>query len=248
MAKKDPWVPLRKSYPDSQKVNSVSIGAEMLFTRLLAQCDDHSHYWADPGIIAGKLLTQRVVQGETTQEDAAKWLRELVDEDLVVLYQVRGIAYLEVVNCKKHLRNDINHNVQYPDPPKSLQKQGRTESVTETYRERNENVAPYSDSDSDSDTDSEESAARVVWNGKTFALPDTILNEYQDRFPNIPRHVIQQEIQDCAEYHADKGTSIKSPRGTITTWLKRAFKDTFSEPTPTRRRGVDLSRQFGDDL
>lgn len=130
MPKSDPWVPLRKSYPNSQKVNAVSIGAEMLFTRLLAQCDDHAHYWASPGVILGKLLTHRMVEGEVCLEDVQRWLSELCDKELVSTYEVRGIAYLEVLNCKKQLRKDIRLSVKYPDPPKSLQKRARTESVT----------------------------------------------------------------------------------------------------------------------
>ncbi len=56
MGRSNRFNPLLKSYPDSEKVNSCSIGAEMLYVRLVAATDDHARYYGDPRMIAAKLL------------------------------------------------------------------------------------------------------------------------------------------------------------------------------------------------
>jgi hypothetical protein len=45
--RRESYNPLLKSYPDSEKVNAVCVGAETLFTRLLAQSDDLAHYYGE---------------------------------------------------------------------------------------------------------------------------------------------------------------------------------------------------------
>lgn len=155
--RREAYNPLLKSYPDSEKVNAVTIGAETLFTRLIARCDDHSHYYADPHMVLGKLYTHRMCNGEVKVEDIAGWLKELAAVELITTYEVDSRRYLEVVNCKKSLRGDVLPDVQFPDPPGeetsipdeatpdvAVTHAGRTraESVTDTGRVRDENVSP----------------------------------------------------------------------------------------------------------
>ncbi len=76
---------------------------------------------------------------------------------------------------------------------------------------------------------SKKDIARVVWNGEKFEVPEPILGEYQDRFPNIPLVEICNEIVDCGIYHFEKKTKILNPQSRITTWLKNTFKNTSSK-------------------
>ena len=112
MAKK--WNPLLTTYYDSDKVNSCSIGAETLYTRVLAQCDRNGSYFATPEKINGRLFEQRHVKGETTPSIIADWLKELDDNGLIVLFEDSGEKYLNMVDVFKC--DGCYEKVEFPVP------------------------------------------------------------------------------------------------------------------------------------
>ncbi len=134
------WNPLLKSYPDSDRVNSVSIGAEMLYTRLIAQSDDHGHYCGEPRWVLARLFTARMIAGQVHEQDIAGWLNELEQVGLIAKYQVAGQVYIELVNVKKCLRRDVKPEIRFPDRPMrgTSAKQVRDVSVTDSARVRDE--------------------------------------------------------------------------------------------------------------
>ena len=90
MAQRKSYNPLLKSYPDSEKINRVSEGAEVLYVRLLAASDDDHHYYADAGRVLAKLFTERMLAGVVTEEMVDDRISELVRGDLIRLYEVVG--------------------------------------------------------------------------------------------------------------------------------------------------------------
>jgi len=134
MAKREPWNPLLKSYPDSRKVNAVSIPAEMLYVRLIAASDDHAHYWANPRTVLAKLLTHRWEKGEAAEKKVAGWLAELEGVGLISRYESGGDVYLEVTDCKKALRKDVKHDIRFPDNDYPNALRMRNECVTNPGR------------------------------------------------------------------------------------------------------------------
>jgi len=141
MAKRDPWNPLRKSYPKSVKINRVSIGAETLYTRLLAQSDDRHHYYADPQMVMAELYAIRWKAGQVSARKIQGWLRELGQVGLIAFYQSGGDHYLELVGCKKCLR---------PDRPRDIRFPGNGFQTT-TKRQPNDNQTTAIDGDGDGD-------------------------------------------------------------------------------------------------
>lgn len=127
--KRDHFVPLRKSYPLSERVNSVSLGAETMFTRLLALCDDQSAYDADPHLLLCALFAHRWKAGQVTIEDMTAWLAELVAAGLVEPY-ANG-KYLVIVNGLRCTRPDVKPDIRYPKPT-----QGRNECGPNAARMR----------------------------------------------------------------------------------------------------------------
>ncbi len=123
---------LLKSYPDSDKINAVSTGAEMLYTRLLAQSDDAGRYYGDPQFILCRLFTARMAAGQVKVGDVSKWLLELEAVGLVRRYTVAGVAYLELIDVYKSTRADVKPQVYFPEP--------LPESVTDPVRTRNGHV------------------------------------------------------------------------------------------------------------
>jgi len=122
---------LLKSYPFSEKVNSVSIGAETLYTRLLAQSDDGACYFGHPRMILGQLFPHRMVANQVTDQDIEGWLTELADVGLIELYTVGDKRYVHLVGCFKSTRKDVKPIHRFPGPETP-----RDGSVTDTGRVR----------------------------------------------------------------------------------------------------------------
>lgn len=109
--------PLLKSYPDSEKINAVSEGAETLYTRLLAICDDNACFWGDPKLVLVKAYSQRWAGGQLVAEDVEARLEELRAVELIRFYHHGDRAYLQVLNCFKTLRKDVKRICLFPEPP-----------------------------------------------------------------------------------------------------------------------------------
>jgi len=95
------WNPLLTTYYDSEKINSCCIGAETLYTRLLARCDRNGSYFATPEKINGRLFEQRNVKGETTPSIIAEWLTELENNELIRTFEDSGEKYLNIIDVFK---------------------------------------------------------------------------------------------------------------------------------------------------
>lgn len=140
MAKQRSYNPLLKNYPDSEKINAVSEGAELLYVRLLAQSDDAGRYSADPAWIAAKLFTARMVAGQIKPAQIQKRLDELEVVGLVVFYEDDGKLYLEMVDVFKRHRADVAIKVAFPEPgPDSYR--SRNGDVTDAGRTRDGDVS-----------------------------------------------------------------------------------------------------------
>jgi len=98
----------------SQKINSVSEGAENLYYRILVSVDDYGHYHADPQILKGKVCTLRRI----SIQQISKRLGELVKSGLIKIYPVNGENYLEVVDFERfqRFRSDIKRTGIFPEP------------------------------------------------------------------------------------------------------------------------------------
>lgn len=119
--------PLLKSYPDSERINAVSEGAEVLYCRLIAQTDDGGCYYAEPMMVLAKLFSHRMLEGLTVEE-VAKRIDELESVGLISIYEAGGRKYLQLVDVYKALRRDVSPQVFFPQPV--------TESVAQTGRKR----------------------------------------------------------------------------------------------------------------
>ncbi|MHC4563551.1 MAG: hypothetical protein ACYS8X_12360 [Planctomycetota bacterium] len=119
MSKRDPWNPLRTSYPFSEKINRCSPGAETLYTRLLAQSDDNGNYYGSPRQILAQLYNLRWERGDVTDADIAGWRDELIAAGLLRSYQADGREHVHMVGVKKILRKDIKRDLRFPPEPHS---------------------------------------------------------------------------------------------------------------------------------
>ena len=133
------WNPLLKSYPDSEKVNAVSIGAETMFTRLIAKADDYGNYWASPRKLLAGLYSHRWDHGEVDETLMVRWRNELatcMEGPHIVFYSVNGTDYLHLINPRRRLRTDTTPEELVPREPANIEEKALSEHVPWTYRGR----------------------------------------------------------------------------------------------------------------
>lgn len=146
------WNPLLKSYPDSERVNAVSISAETMFTRLIAKADDYGNYWAHPRELLGGLYRKRWKKQQVTENDMVRWRNELdtcMEGLLIAFYSVNGEDYLHVLNPRRRLRGDTTPEELVPREPSDIEEKALSEHVARTYRRRTNNVPLDPDLDQD---------------------------------------------------------------------------------------------------
>lgn len=134
--RRESYNPLLKSYPDSERINAVSEGAECLYCRLIAQSDDAGRYYADPKVVLAKLFTHRMLGGLTVRQIANR-IKELESVGLISVYQVDGKSYMQMINVVKRLRGDVEKNVFCPAPDVTTTGRRRADDVTTTGRQPN---------------------------------------------------------------------------------------------------------------
>ncbi|GAH35586.1 unnamed protein product [marine sediment metagenome] len=114
----------------SQKINTVSEGAENLYYRIYVNTDDFGLFHADPEILKGLVYTLRKISIETIENR----LDELIKIELIKIYKHNNETYLEIVDFEDHqtFRKDYKRKREYPKPnTKSYEPvQSRTESPT----------------------------------------------------------------------------------------------------------------------
>lgn len=119
MARSAGYNPLLKTYPDSERINAVSEGAELLYVRLIAKTDDHGQYWGDAAFVWAKLFTHRM--DTVSIDEIESRLQELEKVGLLVRYQAAGKRYLQLIGVHKTARYDRKCSVEFPDGPEPVQ-------------------------------------------------------------------------------------------------------------------------------
>ena len=89
---------------DSEKVNKVSILAEVVFLRLIMKADDYGRFHASPRLLSPILFPLR---DEVGPDDVEASLKELSAVGLVYLYEANSKKLLEIRDFRQRLRQMI---------------------------------------------------------------------------------------------------------------------------------------------
>lgn len=134
------WTLLYKNYPNSEKINAVSFGAETLFTRLLAASDDNSNYEGSVIQLLCGLFSKRLENGTINKRILKRFLDEIIDCGLIKLYVVNNHEYIHIENSHKIWRKDTKPDIRYPEFDENYvtdSMQIRDESETNPVQKRN---------------------------------------------------------------------------------------------------------------
>lgn len=242
--RRESYNPLLKSYPDSQKINAVSEGAEVLYVRLIAAADDADRYYGDAAYVLAKLFTARLAAGSLTARDIEKRLAELESVGLLRFYTVRGVRYVQLLDRFKTLRKDVKPQVVFPEP--------LPENETDALRPRNEIVPLDPDPDPKESTNVDSSAEAkldgpkfelseftfptVGRGAKTWTLPAAKLREYLESYPGVD---VTAELTKARQWCRDNSRNRKTPNGMqafLTRWLNKCQNTArVAAPSPSDR-------------
>jgi len=226
------YVPLLCNYPDSEKINKVSEGAEAMFCRLLAKCDDEGNYYGSPKRLLCKLFTLRYENGTMTDAKALRYRNELETVALVTRYEAVGVEYLHVNDCKKSLRKDVSKKVFFPEFTQTLVVSKDNVTVTDTGRKRNGCVTPIQ-------------SKPIQTKPKKHKYMDFVLlsgDEYKKLVERFGEQVTKRKITELNEGIGSKGYKYKSHYFTILSWDR---KNKLEEKNGNRQTGKTTNPPFG---
>jgi hypothetical protein len=106
---------IKESICTSDNLDSCSYKAEVLFYRILVNCDDYGRMDARISVLKSRCFPLRI--DSLPNEDITKWLSELVEADLVFTYSCDGIDrnYLQVKTWENHQQIRARRS-KYPEP------------------------------------------------------------------------------------------------------------------------------------
>lgn len=96
---------LRDGINSSRKINDLSVGAELLYRRLLSVVDDYGRFYAEPATVRGACWPAH--PGKVTEAQIAEWLEEIASEPepLILRYQISGILFLQIDKFGQKVRS-----------------------------------------------------------------------------------------------------------------------------------------------
>ena len=105
---------IKESICKSDTLNHLSAEAEVFFYRLLVNCDDYGRFSADPDLLASLLYPRKRSLRSSTVK---KWLQEVTNVGLVIIYKHGGDMLLQVRTWDQHqqIRNKRSKYPAYTD-------------------------------------------------------------------------------------------------------------------------------------
>jgi len=90
---------IKESICTSEELANISDGAETLFYRLIVKADDFGCYYADPEIVRNICFAKKK---RVKEAHVIKWLEELKNNNLIIIYEDNGKPYLQLKTFENH--------------------------------------------------------------------------------------------------------------------------------------------------
>lgn len=176
---------VRQAILTSDRVDALGAGpAEVFYRRLMNVVDDYGRYDGRISVIKAACYPLRLAQ--TREADISRWLAMCVKAGLIVLYEVEGKPYLELLN----LGEPRAKYSKYPPPPASASICTQTQEDVPPYALR---LTPIENSNEPADANSLPSPQYPVFPtvaGKktkehTWTLPDSLVEQLAKAFLGV---------------------------------------------------------------
>lgn len=104
---------IKESICTSGNIDALSNEAEIMFYRLIVNCDDHGRMDARPAILRAKCFPLRI--DKVKDKDVERWLEELIGQGLLSIYEAKGNRYMQLRTWTKHQQVRATRS-KYPGP------------------------------------------------------------------------------------------------------------------------------------
>ena len=104
---------LKESICTSDNINELSPYEEIFFYRLIVNCDDYGIMDARTSILRAKCFPLKI--DLIKESDIEDWLINLIDAELIFLYEIEGRRYLKMTSWEKHQQIRA-HRSKFPMP------------------------------------------------------------------------------------------------------------------------------------
>lgn len=106
---------LREGINSSTRVNALSMGAEILYRRLMSVADDYGRFYGAAATVRGACWP--INPHTIRDEDVSNWMIECCrgERPLISMYQHDGVVYLQINDFKQQTRSPSK----FPEPCKS---------------------------------------------------------------------------------------------------------------------------------
>lgn len=118
---------LHESVCVSDTIDALSSDEEVMFYRLLVQCDDFGRFDGRPPVILARCFPLRM--GRVTEKHIRQWIVKLQSVGLLWLYVADNHQYLQVTTWEKYQQGRATKS-KYPEPPLSDDGQPITSDIS----------------------------------------------------------------------------------------------------------------------
>ena len=198
---------LKESICTSDSVDSLSWFEEVLFYRLIVNCDDYGRFDGRLAIIKNRLFP---LKESLTAKAISKAVNTLVTAGLVVLYEFEGKPYLYLPTWNDH-QNVRAKRSKYPSPEGCVI--AHENICNHMYAD-----VPVIQSESESESESKRDSARAkhkYGEYKNVLLTDDELEKLKAEYADY-----LDRIERLSSYIASTGKAYKSHYATIKNWAR----------------------------
>lgn len=208
---------LKESICASDTIDGLSWFEEVLFYRLIVNCDDYGRYDGRPSIIKNRLFP---LKENLTIKAVSAALDSLANAGLVTLYEFEGkpFLYLPTWNAHQSIRAKKS---KYPDPADCT----KPSEIICKQMQADVTVIQSNPIQSESNSTELPSAPPVLTlpllDGTEYGIREQDISEWQDAFPNVD---VLQELKAMKLWCRDNPKKRKTKNGVrrfITGWLDK---------------------------
>lgn len=219
-----------KDWTQSEKVNSISINAEVFFTRLIMKADDFGSFHGNPKLLKANLYPLRL--DAVRDADISRWTTECEKAGLILIYTAFDKQYLRIIDFGQRLRSMRS---KFPEPvsnvrttvsnsPLEVEEKLEEEVETEVEEESECGITPQTKTQDQIDFEKfvgwiSENTPNIAKLSSPFSLEEFL--RIKKEFPGEAVKNILQQMQN----KKDLLKKYTSAYLTALNWLKRAQDD-----------------------
>lgn len=207
---------IKESICTSETLSGLNWFEEVLFYRLIVNCDDFGRFYADSRIINGKLFPLK----EVTDKQIAAALVKLSEKDLLQIYEIDKRKYLELCTWTKHQKVRAKKS-KFPAPADNC---GQLNSIENNCEQLPANVPVFVfDNDNVFDIDKTDTSA----NKNIFGEFKNVLltgDEHGKLVDSLGDRGAVEYIERLSAYLAQSGRTYENHYATMLSWWRKDGK------------------------